>query len=292
MDVQTIRVNVLGVGINATSMQQAVDRLIETRRAGGRGYVCVTSVHGVMESQRDPELKKIHNASLMTVPDGMPTVWMGREYGFIRMGRVYGPDLMLNLCKATSTGEPFTHFLYGATEQTLHRLKVNLEKHFPGIRIVGSFAPPFRPLTKEEELDFQRRVAECKPDFLWVGLSTPKQERFMFAHCANVSVEGGEWKVGCGEQHSTSNIPQFTEKYPLDCGIMIGVGAAFDIHAGNYKDAPEWIKTSGLQWLYRLCKEPRRLWRRYLWIVPGFIWLSFLQVMGLKRFALTEDQEL
>jgi N-acetylglucosaminyldiphosphoundecaprenol N-acetyl-beta-D-mannosaminyltransferase len=261
MDAQTDRVNVLGVGINATSMQQAVDRLIETRRAGGRGYVCVTSVHGVMESQRDPELKEIHNASLMTVPDGMPTVWMGREYGFVRMGRVYGPDLMLKLCEATSTGEPLTHFLCGATEQTLRRLKENLEKRFPGIQIAGSYAPPFRPLTGEEELDLQRRVAACRPDFLWVGLSTPKQERFMAEH------------------HPQSG------RVPLDCGIMLGVGAAFDIHAGNCADAPEWIKTSGLQWFHRLCKEPRRLWRRYLWIVPGFIWLSFLQVMGIRKWS-------
>lgn len=268
MDVLTDRVNVLGVGINATSMPQTVDRLIEARRAGECGYVCVTSVHGVMESQRDPELKNIHNRSLMTVPDGMPTVWMGREYGFIRMGRVYGPDLMLDLCRKTAKllpddgSRPLTHFLYGATEQTLHKLKANLEHRFPDIRIAGIYAPPFRPLTEAEELDLQRRVAECKPDFFWVGLSTPKQERFMASHHPQIG------------------------SMPLDCGILLGVGAAFDIHAGNCKDSPDWIKASGLQWLHRLCKEPRRLWRRYLWIVPGFIWLSFLQVMGIRKWSL------
>lgn len=257
------RVNVLGVGVSATSMDRAVAGLVKLCRQGERGYVCVTSVHGVMESQSDGRLRCIHNASLMTVPDGMPTVWMGREYGFVRMNRVYGPDLMLKLCEATSGDEPLTHFLYGATEQTLRRLKVNLEKRFPGIRIVGSYAPPFRPLSDEEQEELRKQVAECRPDFLWVGLSTPKQERFMAEH------------------HPLSG------RYPLDCGIMLGVGAAFDIHAGNYVDAPEWIKNSGLQWFYRLCKEPRRLWRRYLWIVPSFLWLSFLQVMGIRKWTLS-----
>ncbi|MBC8207251.1 MAG: WecB/TagA/CpsF family glycosyltransferase [Kiritimatiellaeota bacterium] len=339
------RVNILGVGVNATSMDDAVTRLVEARRNGESGYVCVTGAHGVMESQRDEQLRQIHNRSLMTVPDGMPNVWLGHEYGFVKMGRVYGPDLMLALCAATSEvvecrksevgsrGETveggawkveceqqhptfniqhpttdkkcLTHFLYGATEETLRKLKANLEQRFPGIQIVGTYAPPFRPLTEEEELDLRRQVAACKPDFFWVGLSTPKQERFMFAHCAKMnvgygtwdvegeqeSVEGGTWKVGSGEQHPTSNILLSTKKYPLDAGIFIGVGAAFDIHAGNYKDSPQWIQNAGLQWLHRLCKEPRRLWRRYLWIVPGFLWLSFLQLMGLKRFASTEDCE-
>jgi N-acetylglucosaminyldiphosphoundecaprenol N-acetyl-beta-D-mannosaminyltransferase len=293
MNKEIERVNVLGVGIHATSMQNAVDTLIAARRAGKTGYVCVTSVHGVMESQKDPALRRIHNRSFMTVPDGMPTVWMGREYGFVWMKRVYGPDLMLALCQATAkpveaekapgrensaylypsqeeTGGldlgrgnsgRMTHFLYGATGETLHQLKENLEARFPGIQIAGTYAPPFRPLTADEEADLQRQVAACRPDFFWVGLSTPKQERFM-----------SRYNAASGE-------------FPLDCGIMLGVGAAFDIHAGNYKDAPEWIKNSGLQWFFRLCKEPRRLWRRYLWIVPGFIWLSFLQVMGIRKWT-------
>lgn len=259
------RVNVLGVGVSATSMSRAVEGLVEMRRRGERGYVCVTSVHGVMESLSDEALRAIHNRSLMTVPDGMPTVWMGREYGFVRMGRVYGPDLMLRLCEATANDKPLTHFLYGATKETISGLKGNLERKFPGIQIVGSYAPPFRPLTDEEQEDLQQQVAACKPDFLWVGLSTPKQERFMAEHHP---IDG---------------------QVPLDCGIMLGVGAAFDIHAGNYADAPEWIKNSGLQWFYRLCKEPRRLWRRYLWIVPSFLWLSFLQVMGIRKWSLKGD---
>jgi N-acetylglucosaminyldiphosphoundecaprenol N-acetyl-beta-D-mannosaminyltransferase len=340
------RTNVLGVGVSAINMEQAVSILLDARAQDRGGYVCVTGVHGVIESQRDPELKRIHNRSLLTVPDGMPTVWVGREQGFVHMGRVYGPDLMLRLCEATAEvdrstfaeatadkcslmvdGEAggkagnqrtedgystttnhqpitdkkcFTHFLYGSTPETLVKLKTNLEKKFPGIRIVGTWSPPFRPLTEEEEAELQAIVAECKPDFFWVGLSTPKQERFMFEHCSNMSVGSCSLMVD-GELSKTSNHEQSTEsgvpttnskqpttaaieRYPLDCGIMLGVGAAFDIHAGLLKDAPEWVKNSGLQWLYRLCQEPRRLWRRYLDIVPKFLSLVALQMLGIRQY--------
>lgn len=339
LTVNPSRVNVLGVGVNTTSMSEAVQSLLAARGDGNTGYVCVTGAHGIMECQRDAALREIHNNSLMTVPDGMPTVWVGHEYGFVKMGRVYGPDLMLELCRSTAaplkslnveavkdgkidlnedevrlnaassrylypsqeeTGaldlsglassatnnqqhitdkKCFTHFLYGATEETLRKLKANLEKKFPGIRIVGTFAPPFRPLMEEEELQLQQVVAACKPDFFWVGLSTPKQERFMFEHCANMRAEGSSYML-----HAPRSMPA----HPLEAGIMIGVGAAFDIHAGNIKDSPEWVKNTGLQWLHRLCKEPRRLWRRYLWIVPGFAWLVFLQVMGLRKWTTEE----
>lgn len=503
------RVNVLGVGVNATSLDKAVAQLIEARERGESGYVCVTGAHGIMESQRDESLRQIHNRSIMTVPDGMPTVWMGREYGFVKMSRVYGPDLMLAVCEATAalnqqsaerevhsernghqkheepqkgdslaarerpeslgvcdidhkkgvsgenvfgeahenherhelhesgdgdsfynrsagslertaeevrgecpevrdqrsgvslengcgdcrspapargaipenkkikTGSYFsglmnrlavsfssfrvfrvfrgknsnslykpssirggcffspavvkdessdlspsrsalqagsrpptsgkkclTHFLYGATEETLCKLKANLEERFPGIQIVGTYAPPFRPLTDDEERELQQTVAECKPDFFWVGLSTPKQERFMamydprnlnltkavrsatLDHC---SLMGDEECLTTNNQQLITD--SAIKRIPLDCGILLGVGAAFDIHAGNVKDTPKWIQNAGLQWLHRLCKEPRRLWRRYLWIVPGFLWLAFLQVMGLRRFPPHEEEE-
>ena len=319
------RVNVLGVGVSALNMNEAVDILLKARAQGHVGYVCVTGVHGVIESQRDCELKRIHNRSFLTVPDGTPTVWMGLEQGFMGMGRVYGPDLMLQLMAATSgsggkdldrfkekglsvkskehkgansklnhlkpktelsdsslipnhlkpktvdDSHPLTHFLYGATEETLKKLKTNLEKRFPGVRIVGTYAPPFRPLNEEEEEYLHEMVTECKPDFFWVGLSTPKQEKFMASH--DPCLADSSFKSS-----------------PLDCGIMLGVGAAFDIHAGNYKDSPEWIKNSGLQWLHRLCKEPRRLWRRYLDIVPTFLWLTGLQVLGIRQYGLDWDR--
>lgn len=293
------RVNVLGVGVSATNMDEAVKILLDARTHGQSGYVCVTGVHGVIESQRDPELKKIHNRSFLTVPDGMPTVWMGREQGFMHMGRVYGPDLMLKVFEATvafnqksadrsqrkdgltadlqvpvSEKMSCTHFLYGATEETLKELKTNLETRFPGVQIVGTYAPPFRPLNEQEETELRELVASCKPDFFWVGLSTPKQEKFMASHDPRLSDSNSQIPVSNFNQH------------PLDAGIMLGVGAAFDIHAGHYKDSPEWIKNSGLQWLHRLCNEPRRLWRRYLTIVPAFLWLSAMQLLGVKKYTI------
>jgi N-acetylglucosaminyldiphosphoundecaprenol N-acetyl-beta-D-mannosaminyltransferase len=252
------RVNVLGVAVNTVYMDQAVRAIVDAGSQRTGGYVCVTGVHGIIESQGDRALRQIHNRSLMTVPDGMPTVWMGRHRGFQKMSRVYGPDLMLNVCRAsvdTALERPLSHFLYGSTPEVLAKLKTNLENMVHGIRIAGVYSPPFRPLTSDEERELQRKVSECAPDFFWVGLSTPKQERFMAAH--------------------SSQMPHT---------VMLGVGAAFDLHAGLREDSPDWMKRSGLQWFHRLCQEPRRLWRRYLHIVPTFLFLILLQAIGVKRF--------
>lgn len=243
---QTKRVNVLGIGISITNMPAAVATVEDWIAKGAKNYVCVTGVHGVMEAQKDLQLREIHNNSGMTVPDGMPLVWAGKIYGFKDMGRVYGPDLMMEVCRK-SVQRKYTHFLYGGNDGVAPRLKENLEKKFPGISIVGTFTPPFRPLNAKESSDLLGQTARCRPDLFWVGLSTPKQEKFM-------------------EQY----LPQ------LDTQVMIGVGAAFDIHAGLFNDAPAWIKTSGMQWLYRLCQDPRRLWKRYLTHNPIFI-RKFLQ---------------
>jgi len=340
------RVNILGVGVSPVSMKEAVSCLISAAQVGRRGYVCVTSVHGVIESQRDELLRTIHNRSLMTVPDGMPLVWMGRKCGAKRIGRVYGPDLMLALCQKTAEplqslkslnveperspslneaeyddfnesnarfnedsvrlnagNGPFTHFLYGATEETLRKLKTNLEARFPGIQIVGTFAPPFRPLTEEEELELRKKVAACKPDFFWVGLSTPKQEKFMAEHdprnldlvetpanfrgSLNVEADLNDLNEGSAcfnESGAAGRLNAAIKRYPLACGILLGVGAAFDIHAGNYKEVPAWVKKSGFHWAFRLCKEPKRLWRRYFDIVPRFIALSCLQLSGIRKY--------
>jgi N-acetylglucosaminyldiphosphoundecaprenol N-acetyl-beta-D-mannosaminyltransferase len=253
------RANVLGLGISVLNLQRAVHMLLHDRKKNLSGYVCVTGAHGVIESQYDDELRKIHNNSYLTVPDGMPTVWMGMEQGYVDMGRVYGPDLMLEIMRETcSLGKhpSLTHFLFGATDDILMKMKQNFEAKFPHIKIVGMYAPPFRALNDEEEHELAMLVQKLKPDFFWVGLSTPKQEKFMAAHAHN------------------SNF-----------GMMLGVGAAFLIHAGLQKDAPNWIKNSGFHWFYRLCQEPRRLWRRYVKIVPTFLWLAFLQLLGLKRYT-------
>ena len=246
------RVSVLGVGISITHMAEAVAVIQAWIERGERHYVCVTPVHGVMECQVDEELRRIHNASGLTVPDGMPLVWAGRLHGFSRMGRVFGPELMLEVCR-TSVNRGYTHFLYGGDVGVAEELRRRLMQKFPGIKIVGTFTPPFRPLTPSEEEQLIDTVARAKPDLFWVCLGCPKQERFMAAYLPKL--------------HTT---------------VMLGVGAAFDFHTGRAKDAPACMKKTGLQWLHRLSQEPSRLWKRYLINNPLFIYKIVLQIVKKK----------
>ncbi|HAB17388.1 MAG TPA: WecB/TagA/CpsF family glycosyltransferase [Verrucomicrobiota bacterium] len=250
------RVNVLGVGISVLNLDSAVETLASALASGQRGYVTITGVHGVIESQNDPELRRIHNTSLLSTPDGMPLVWMGKLAGHRSMDRVYGPDLMERLMTWSQTSGA-THYFYGGAPGVAEELKVKLEDRFPGIRIVGTSTPPFRPLTPEELVRLSAEVAELQPDFFWVGLSTPKQERFMAAH-----------------------------QGLLDAKIMVGVGAAFDFHSGRIAQAPRWIQRSGFEWLFRLSKDFKRLWPRYSRIVPLFLFKAAGQLSGLRRYSL------
>ena len=251
---QAPRTNILGVGISAIDMQDAIMLSDSLIREGRKGYVCVTGVHGVIEAQSDEAFRRILNRSFMTTPDGMPLVWIGRIQGQTRMRRVYGPDYMVDMCRF-SVSRGYRHFLYGGDYGIAERLATELVRRCPGLQIVGTYTPPFRPLNSNEEAELVALVAEKKPDVFWVGLSTPKQERFM---------------------------NQFLNK--LDVKLMVGVGAAFDIHTGEIKDASPWVKKAGLQWLHRLAQEPRRLWRRYLVNNPKFVWNIGLQVLRLRRF--------
>jgi N-acetylglucosaminyldiphosphoundecaprenol N-acetyl-beta-D-mannosaminyltransferase len=244
------RANVLGVGVHAINMEQAVAAIDQAVRNRRKGYVCVTGVHGVMEAQSDSVLKEILNNSLLTTPDGMPTVWVGRLRGFRHMDRVYGPDLMLEVCRL-SEERGYTHFFYGGNEGIAEKLAYALRIRYPKINVVGMNTPPFRPLNPAEEKALQAQVMKTRPDFLWVGLSTPKQERFMADHIGS-----------------------------LDCTLMLGVGAAFDVHTGVTKDAPQWVKRAGLQWFHRLLQEPSRLWKRYLINNPKFIFWITLQLLS------------
>jgi N-acetylglucosaminyldiphosphoundecaprenol N-acetyl-beta-D-mannosaminyltransferase len=251
---ETTRINVLGIGVSAVNLDIAVDTIDQWIADGQRDYVCVSGVHGVMESQRDTELQRIHNAAGLVTPDGMPLVWLLKLGGIRYADRVYGPDLMLALFeRAQSRG--YRHFFYGATEDTIERLSGNLLKKFPGSVIAGSYAPPFRPLTAEEDDDVVRRINQSGADIVWVGLSTPKQERWMADHVMRL---GGS--------------------------VLIGVGAAFDFHAGLKRQAPRWMQRNGLEWLFRLLTEPRRLARRYLTNIPRFVWYLMLDAVGLRRF--------
>ena len=250
------RVNVLGVGLSAINLRVALDWISHALSEKRKGYICVTGVHGVMEAQEDEAFRQILNHASLNTPDGMPMVWVGRLRGYRDMSRVYGPDLMLLVCERTRT-QPFTHFLYGGAEGVAQELRGKLEAKFPGIKIVGTYTPPFRPLNSTEEADLIRTVNELKPDIIWVGLSTPKQEKFM---------------------------AQYSEKLPVT--LMFGVGAAFDFHAGLVRQAPRWMQRSGLEWLFRLACEPRRLWRRYLKNNPRFAFRISCQLSGLTKYAL------
>jgi len=234
------RVDVLGVGVSAVDMPQAVAEIAGWVTRRERHYVCVTGVHGVMESQRDPELLRIHNASGLTTPDGMPMVWAGHRAGARHMSRVYGPDLMLELC-ALAAERGWRSYFYGGAEGVPEQLADRLVARFPGLQVAGCWSPPFRPLTPAEDEAVVRRINQADPDLVWVGLSTPKQERWMAAHVGR-----------------------------LTAPVLLGVGAAFDMHAGRLAQAPRWMQRSGCEWLYRLAREPRRLWRRYLTNNPRF----------------------
>lgn len=232
--------------------------LIDSHLRGDRkGYVCVTGVHGIMEAQKKRDLKDVINTSLITIPDGRPTVWVGRLGGFRQMRQVTGPHLMLKLC-AQSVDKGYTHFFYGGTPGVADELKHTLQERFPGLKVLGAYTPPFRPLSAEEEQELIRRVATLKPDLFWVGLSTPKQECFM---------------------------AEFVHK--LDTKLMLGVGAAFDIHTGRIKDSPPWLQAMGLQWLHRMAQDPKRLWKRYLTNNPRFLYLIAMQLLGLREYELT-----
>jgi N-acetylglucosaminyldiphosphoundecaprenol N-acetyl-beta-D-mannosaminyltransferase len=249
--------NVLGVGISALNLDMATEQVVRALGNRTKGYICVTGVHGVSEAQNDLDFRKTLNQAFLNTPDGMPMVWVGRLQGFSNMGRVYGPDLMLRLCEV-SVPTGFTHFFYGGAPGVAEELKRRLALRFPRLRIVGTYSPPFRPLTEDEEKDLCTLVAKVRPDIFWVGLSTPKQEKFMARH----------WER-------------------LDATLLIGVGAAFDFHAGRVRQAPRWMQRSGLEWLFRLGCEPRRLWKRYLKNNPLFVLRTFLQFTRLKKYPLS-----
>jgi len=255
------RANVLGVGVHPVNMRSATAAILDAAHGGRKGYVCVSGAHGVIESRKDRVLRRILNRAFLNVPDGMPLVWTGRAQGFKKMGRVYGPDLMINVCRESVSRE-VSHFLYGGKEGVAEELKEALERRFRGIRIVGTCCPPFTPLAEKETVELAAQVKAAQPDLFWVGLSTPKQERFMAEHLAR-----------------------------LETKIMLGVGAAFDLHTGRMTDAPAWVKRSGMQWFHRLCQEPRRLAGRYGVIVPAFLFLIALQASGILKYGIEDNEE-
>ena len=244
---------VLGVEVDAIDMKQALAHITRLVQGEGKGYVCVAGVHGIMEAQRNQDLFQVYAGSEMTIPDGMPLVWVGHMQGHTSMKRVAGPDLMLEVFQNKRLSS-ITHFLYGGDDGVAEELRDRLRERFPWVKIVGTYTPPFRDLSDEESEQFIATVRSLKPEIIWVGISCPKQEVFMARY-----------------------LPL------LETKLMFGVGAAFDYHTGRIRDCAEWIKRAGLQWLHRLMQDPKRLWRRYLRNNPAFLFQVTLQLLGMRR---------
>ena len=240
---------VLGVRVHAVRMSDAVGRLCSwiDRSQSGTHYVAVTGMHGIAESRRDAQFRRVLNTADLVVPDGMPLVWIGRNKGFQLRDRVCGSELMDSFCQVT--GGRYRHFFYGGAPGVADQLAQELHKKH-GIVVVGTYTPPFRPLTDAEEEELASLVEATSPDVLWVGLSTPKQEKWMYAH-----------------------------RRKLKVAAMLGVGAAFDMNCGRLHRAPEWMQKSGLEWLFRLGSEPRRLWKRYLVTIPRAVWFVCVELV-------------
>jgi N-acetylglucosaminyldiphosphoundecaprenol N-acetyl-beta-D-mannosaminyltransferase len=249
------RVEVLGVNVSAINMRDAVATIEAWIANRSSNYVCITGAHGVIESQTDVELRRIHNRAGLVTPDGMPLVWVSRLLGHRRTSRVYGPDLMRALTAVSAT-KGYRQFYYGGNEGVAALLATTLARQHPGLVVCGTCTPPFRRLTLEEDVAVVETINASKPDIVWVGLSTPKQEYWMASHIGRV-----------------------------DAPVMIGVGAAFDFLTGLKRQAPPWMQRNGLEWLFRLMSEPRRLWRRYASIVPRFIALAAAQLIRTKLQA-------
>jgi N-acetylglucosaminyldiphosphoundecaprenol N-acetyl-beta-D-mannosaminyltransferase len=255
------KANVLGLTIDPVNMEGALARVEQKLQLRRKGYVCLVGVHGVMECKRDAALAQIFANASLAAPDGMPMVWVGRHQGHRQMERVAGPDLMIEVIRRPEF-RGYTHFLCGGKPGVAEELRDQLAARFQEAQIVGTYTPPFGPMTLEQEEEFISAVHRLQPDIVWVGISTPKQERFMARY-----------------------LPL------LDTKLMFAVGAAFDFHTGRIADCPDWIKRAGLQWLDRLLQDPKHLWRRYLRNIPPFLFYISLQLLGLRSYGMARGKE-
>jgi N-acetylglucosaminyldiphosphoundecaprenol N-acetyl-beta-D-mannosaminyltransferase len=245
--------NILGVLISPITMGDALRAIEGWVVARTPTYVTVTPAHAIMDAYRDPDLRRIFNDAGLTTPDGMAVVWLLRLHGYRNVGRVYGPDLMLEMCRS-GLEKGYRHYLFGGEAGVPQELERRLGERFPGIRIVGVESPPFGAISAAEDRAAVARINDARPDVVWVGLGSPTQERWMAAHRGS-----------------------------LEAPVLIGVGAAFDFITGRRPQAPRWIQPLGLEWLFRLGAEPRRLWPRYRQY-PRFALLALAQLAGLRRF--------
>lgn len=233
--------NIMGVNIAAVDMGWLVGYLSAHINDLSGDYICVSNVHTTVTAFEDREYLKIQNGGIMAIPDGGPLSSVGQRRGFENMKRTTGPSLMGEIFKI-SAENCYRHYFYGSTDETLKKLYASLTETYPGIQIAGMYSPPFRPMTEEEDRESVEKINETKPDFVWVGLGAPKQEKWMAEHQGKVN------------------------------GLMVGVGAGFDYYAGNIKRAPGWMQKCNLEWVYRLLQDPKRLFGRYWHTNTRFIW--------------------
>jgi len=233
--------SVLNVRVHAVQIPDVIDQVQQWILEGKRShFIAVTGMHGVTVAYENAQFRHILNTADLVVPDGMPLVWLGRRKGYPLKRRVYGPELMATFCQIT--GSRYRHYLYGGMPGVADQLARVLSTKY-NTQVVGIYSPPFRPLTQTEQQEVVEHVRSARPDIIWVGISTPKQEQWMY---------------------------EYRDLLPVP--VLIGVGAAFDILSGRVSEAPRWMQENGLQWLHRLLSEPRRLWRRYLVGGSKFVW--------------------
>jgi N-acetylglucosaminyldiphosphoundecaprenol N-acetyl-beta-D-mannosaminyltransferase len=245
---------VLGVRVHAVQIPDVIAQMENwiADRCQCR-FIAVTGMHGVTEAQHDVLFKHILNSADLVVPDGMPLVWLGRHHGHALGRRVYGPELMQTFCR--TTGAKYRHFFYGGMPGVAALIAGVLASRY-GINVVGEYSPPFRPLSNQEDEEIVALINAARPDVVWVGLSTPKQERWMYEHRPRLLVPA-----------------------------VVGVGAAFDLNSGRSRQAPRWMREHGLEWFFRLLQEPRRLWKRYLIYGSEFAWRVTLELLSLRRLG-------
>jgi N-acetylglucosaminyldiphosphoundecaprenol N-acetyl-beta-D-mannosaminyltransferase len=247
------RFNILGVSISSVNLPATVACMKEWIESNHKSYIVLTGVHGIIEMQKDDLLKSINNSSGLTTPDGMPVVWIGRSKGFKDIEKVYAPDIMLATFQL-STSQGYRHFFYGGNVDVADLLAKKMTDRFPGLNVVGTYCPPFRRLTPQEEEGIANLINAATPDIVWVGLGCPKQEYWMARY-----------------------------RPLLNAPVIIGVGAGFDFLSGLKPLAPNWIKNSGFEWLFRMVSDPRRLWPRYSRIVPKFLYLLTIELLFGRR---------
>lgn len=246
------RVSILGNNIDCFISYRTLYDFIRAAHSKGGRYITVNNVHTMMEGFRDPSFQAIINEGFLSIPDGKPLQVVGKLKGNKEISRLFGPTVMEKFID-WGREDGISHFFFGSSDENLQKLTASIAAKYPGVNIAGMLAPPFLPMDQWDNKKSLEIINAARPDFIWVGLGAPKQERWMYRYARDVNK-----------------------------GVMFGIGAGFDYLSGNTKHAPEWMKNNSLEWLYRLIQEPRRLWKRYATTIPPFLLLASLELMGIQ----------